>query len=50
MVLFHLPNKTCLHESKSNFELIVVDLSEHLIDPPPQKSEKTTQAKRSDTL
>jgi len=48
--LFHLPGKKSLHESESNFEVIVVDVSEHPIERPKKNSEKTTQVKRSDTL
>ncbi|HPH99449.1 MAG TPA: hypothetical protein PK772_03910, partial [Chitinophagaceae bacterium] len=32
--LFHLPGKKLLHKTENNFEVIVVDVSEHPIERP----------------
>lgn len=48
--IFHLPGKKALHAIENNFEVIVVDVSEHPIERPKKNSEKTTQVKRNGTL
>ena len=47
--LFHLPGKKALHNSANNFEVIVVDVSEHPIERPKKNSEKIILAKRKST-
>ena len=47
--LFHLPGKKALHNGENNFEVIVVDVSEHPIERPKKNSEKIILAKRKST-
>jgi Helix-turn-helix of DDE superfamily endonuclease len=42
---FHLPGKKALHKAENNFEIIVVDVSEHPVERPKKNSEKVIQAK-----
>jgi hypothetical protein len=46
---FHLPGKKALYDSGNNFEVIVVDVSEHPVERPQKNSGRTTQAKRNAT-
>ncbi len=46
---FHLPGRKALHQAENNFEVIVVDVSEHPIERPKKNSEKIIQAKRNGT-
>jgi hypothetical protein len=47
--LFHLPGKKKLTESNLNWEVVVVDVSEHPIERPKKNSENIIQAKRKNT-
>ncbi len=47
--LFHLPGRKALYQTENNFEVIVVDVSEHPIERPKKNSEKIIQAKRNGT-
>lgn len=47
---FHLPGKKALHQSENNFEVIVVDVSEHPVERPKKNSERTILEKRKGTL
>lgn len=47
---FHLPGKKALHSTENNFEVIVVDVSEHPVERPKKNNEKTIQGKRNATL
>jgi hypothetical protein len=44
---FHLPGKKALHNSNNNFEVIVVDVSEHPVERPQKNSNAITLAKRN---
>lgn len=44
--LFHLPGKKALYKSDNNFEIIVVDVSEHPVERPKKNSEIIIQEKR----
>jgi hypothetical protein len=44
---FHLPGKKALHNSDNNFEVIVVDVSEHPVERPQKNSNTITLAKRN---
>lgn len=46
---FHLPGKKALHKAENNFEVIVLDVSEHPVERPKKNSEKIIQAKRNGT-
>jgi hypothetical protein len=48
--ILHLPGKKSLHKTENNFEVIVVDVSEHPIERPKKNSEKITPVKRNDIL
>jgi Helix-turn-helix of DDE superfamily endonuclease len=45
---FHLPGKKALHKGENNFEILVVDVSEHPVERPKKNSESITRAKRND--
>jgi hypothetical protein len=45
--LFHLPGKKALHNGDNNFEVIVVDVSEHPVERPQKNSNTITLAKRN---
>lgn len=45
---FHLPGKKVLHEAGNDFEIIVVDVSEHPIERPKKNSAGITPVKRKD--
>ncbi len=45
--LFHLPGKKALHKAENNFEVIVVDVSEHPVERPKKNSENIILAKRN---
>lgn len=44
---FHLPGKKALHNGNNNFEVIVVDVSEHPVERPQKNSNTITLAKRN---
>lgn len=44
---FHLPGKKALHNSDNNFEVIVVDVSEHPVERPQKNSNTIILAKRN---
>lgn len=44
---FHLPGKKVLHDGGNNFEVIVVDVSEHPVERPRKNSNTITLAKRN---
>ncbi len=41
--LFHLPSKKSPHKTENNFEVILVDVSEHPIERPKKNSKKLLQ-------
>ena len=47
---FHLPGKKALHAAENNFEVIVIDVSEHPIERPKKSSGRTIQERKSDIL
>jgi hypothetical protein len=47
--MFHLPGKKALYNSEHNFEVIVVDVSEHPVERPKKNSANVIQAKRKST-
>ena len=44
--LFHLPGKKKLTESDTEWEVVIVDVSEHLIERPKKNNETIIQEKR----
>lgn len=46
---FHLPGKKALHNAENNFQVIVVDVSEHPVERPKKNSEKVIREKRNVT-
>jgi hypothetical protein len=47
---FHLPGKKALYDGTNNFEVIVVDVSEHPVERPQKNSASIIRAKRSAIL
>ncbi len=47
---FHLPGKKALYDSANNFEVIVVDVSEHPVERPQKNNASIIQVKRNDIL
>jgi Helix-turn-helix of DDE superfamily endonuclease len=48
--IFHLPGKKALHAAENNFEIIVIDVSEHPIERPKKSNGRTIQERKSDIL
>ena len=48
--IFHLPGKKALHSAENNFEIIVIDVSEHPIERPKKNNGVTIQERKSDIL
>jgi Helix-turn-helix of DDE superfamily endonuclease len=46
--IFHLPGKKALYSTENEFEVIIIDVSEHPIERPKKNSEKIIPAKRND--
>ena len=45
--LFHVQGKKSLHQSDNNFEIVVVDVSEHPVERPKKNSEIIIQGRRN---
>ena len=48
--MFHLPGKKALHATENNFEVIVIDVSEHPIERPKKSNGTTILERKSGTL
>src|SRR6266478_5252442 len=48
--LFHLPGKKKLNTDNKQWEIVVIDVSEHSIECPQKNSDSSTQEKRKNTL
>lgn len=46
---FHLPGKKALYDGGNNFEVVVVDVSEHPVERPQKNNVTITRAKRNAT-